>query len=534
MTCNFSSLVLCLLFQASPSLSSYSTHPYQPGPVLDEKLPQWAQSASETRYVDDKWKDEPSSKADVSVISGNVNMSHLPLWAQKALDNSDSTQTNSLVLPGDECISGGQKEVCAEKLENEEDTEDVRMEANGSEEGGETKVTDAENSKESMMENAVECSIAHTKVDSEEDIENTDYGTNELKELSTARICSESEDNDPMVADEVQWNELSDQDFLPQKSNVIPPLKRNEIQHVSKESEELSMTQVHIKMSQLMNATKETEEMPQKSRLKMIPGKSNTLESKAGDIEPRQHLKMNPVMNATKESESAAASKSRLPNIFGHISQISRMEFDILAPNLKRNSEMHATKESDWSEFSSYQIRPHRRKAVDGQSVDKETVSDDSRSLGFHIRMSQTVNALTESEHVDLDAARTERFRARNVHGHSSDSSVQVLLYGERERGQKELEDVTEESGSFLKFSFSSFNLPKLLKFTYVYAWLNNFIFILITLFEKYFVSVSLFLSLCLCFFVSVSLSLFLCLCFSVSVSLVNEVLHCLFLRSSE
>lgn len=445
-------------------MSSDSTHPYLTGPGLDDKLPRWAQSANETRYVDEKSK-EPSSKADVSLI-GNVDLSDLPLWAQKALETSDSTRMNSPILPGDDSCSGDQKEVCAETLESE-DSELIRMEgvARSSEEGKESLLTNAGNEKGSMIEKAMECNTTHTKVESEENIESgIDSGTSELKELNIVQISAESENGD-MVTDDVQGKEeLSDRGLLPQKSDIIH-LKSNESQHVGKESEE-SVSQVHVKMNPFMNATTETEEQPQKSHLKTVPGKSSTLESKADNLEHRQHLKMNPVMNATKESE-AVARKSRPPNIFGHISQISRMEFDVLAPHLKRNSEMHATKESEWNEFSSYQIRPRHRKPVEGQSIDKQTTSDDGQMPGFHLRASQTVNALTESEHVDLDAARTERFRARNVHGHSSDSSVQALLYGERESGQKELEDVIEESGSFLTFLFSYVNFVNLLMFMF-------------------------------------------------------------------
>ena len=47
-----------------------------------------------------------------------------------------------------------------------------------------------------------------------------------------------------------------------------------------------------------------------------------------------------------------------------------------------------------------------------------------------HIKVNAVTNASTESEHVDVDGIRTEKFRQRNVHGHSSDSSVARLLHG--------------------------------------------------------------------------------------------------------
>jgi len=44
--------------------------------------------------------------------------------------------------------------------------------------------------------------------------------------------------------------------------------------------------------------------------------------------------------------------------------------------------------------------------------------------------MNAGTNASTESEHVDIDGIRREKFRQRNMHGHSSDSSVARLLHG--------------------------------------------------------------------------------------------------------
>lgn len=42
------------------------------------------------------------------------------------------------------------------------------------------------------------------------------------------------------------------------------------------------------------------------------------------------------------------------------------------------------------------------------------------------------MSSTTESESVDREKLLRERFKQRNVHGHSSDSTVQKLLYGRK------------------------------------------------------------------------------------------------------
>jgi len=85
-----------------------------------------------------------------------------------------------------------------------------------------------------------------------------------------------------------------------------------------------------------------------------------------------------------------------------------------------------------WAELTSFQVRRTtipRRQRVAGRSVDKETL--EPSSFVPHIKLNALTNASTESEPSDVDRVRTERFRQRNVHGHSSDSSVARLLYGQ-------------------------------------------------------------------------------------------------------
>jgi len=87
-----------------------------------------------------------------------------------------------------------------------------------------------------------------------------------------------------------------------------------------------------------------------------------------------------------------------------------------------------------WAEFTSFQVRRTsipRRQHVAGRSVDAETTTEQFSSFVPHIKLNAASNASTESEQVDIDGILREKFRQRNVHGHSSDSSVAGILYGQ-------------------------------------------------------------------------------------------------------
>ena len=114
------------------------------------------------------------------------------------------------------------------------------------------------------------------------------------------------------------------------------------------------------------------------------------------------------------------------PGFFGHVSQLAGADYTIAVPRTRFNATMHATKESDWTDFT---VRCNRRRHVTGRDVTTETQEVVSRRP--HIKMNRYVGASTESEHVDASIVRVKRFRELNDHQrHSSDSTVQMLLYG--------------------------------------------------------------------------------------------------------
>ena len=104
-------------------------------------------------------------------------------------------------------------------------------------------------------------------------------------------------------------------------------------------------------------------------------------------------------------------------------------------PRLKRSQQREAAELSSWAEFTSYQVCRSsipRRAQVAGQSVDTESGNQAPRRARSHIKMSKSMSAVAESQHVDDDDDdwRRRRFVVQNKHGHASNSSIQQLIYG--------------------------------------------------------------------------------------------------------
>ena len=115
------------------------------------------------------------------------------------------------------------------------------------------------------------------------------------------------------------------------------------------------------------------------------------------------------------------------PSFFGHASQLAGLDYAISVPKTKSPKAMQAsTESSQWKDFT---VQCHRRRFVDGQSVNAET--QEVTSHRPIIKINRRFGASTESEYVDASIAKMKRFRELNRHDkHSSDSSIQKLLYG--------------------------------------------------------------------------------------------------------
>ena len=134
------------------------------------------------------------------------------------------------------------------------------------------------------------------------------------------------------------------------------------------------------------------------------------------------------------------------PSFFGHVSELAGADYTIAVPKTRFHETMHAMKESDWTDFT---VRCIRRRHVIGQDITAET--QEVTSYRPHIKMNRRVGASTESEHVDASIIKIKRFRELNIHHrHSSDSTVQTLLYGKKFGSIQDAQSIVE--GMFVLF----------------------------------------------------------------------------------
>lgn len=219
--------------------------------------------------------------------------------------------------------------------------------------------------------------------------------------------------------------------------------------HATTESEGQESQKTGIRIGSEMHATKESEisEKEDKPHIKIIIGKGAMQESESETGEKQhirtfkgQHSSLETTQDISRNLRTTRTLRANLESIpellklprrsrFGHISQISRDDTNIWAPKLKRREGHFASLESDWR---SYQVKPHQKR-VKGQSVD--TQSADERSVIPRLKSGGAMFASKESEFVDHDVVRLQKFRQQNLFGHSSDSSVQRLLYYGKGKG---------------------------------------------------------------------------------------------------
>lgn len=204
--------------------------------------------------------------------------------------------------------------------------------------------------------------------------------------------------------------------------------------NVNKESEEdPSLSHTHIKMAEGMHATKETE-----SHEEVVPRRKPSTEMSATKESENERetdiprMKKSKEMHGTKETESTVW-VIKAANVFGHVSKMSTSDDEVVinAPRLKRYKHFHSSMESRFSR--DFGIKP-RIKMSKTMTSTKESEPEEGWRPG--IRMG-TVSASTESEAIDHDENRLQKFKSVNVYGHSSDSSVQTLLYGNRNAGDQ-------------------------------------------------------------------------------------------------
>ncbi|XP_033725469.1 gamma-tubulin complex component 6-like [Pecten maximus] len=234
--------------------------------------------------------------------------------------------------------------------------------------------------------------------------------------------------------------------------------------HATSETDPDDTHKSHIRLMQNVNVNKESEENPECLHIKLSEGRHASKETESQE-EVVPHRKTNPDIHAnkqsteerdlprTKKSEEMHITKQtestewliKKSSTFGHVSKMSSLgdEFVIQAPRLKRSDQFHSSMESKFSK--DFGIKPRIKMSKTMSSTTESKSVEESRP---GIKMGK-MSASTESEMIDQDENRLQKFKSFNVHGHSSDSTVQQLLYGDRkakqETKQQELEDVREE-----------------------------------------------------------------------------------------
>lgn len=219
--------------------------------------------------------------------------------------------------------------------------------------------------------------------------------------------------------------------------------------HSTKETESPDQDKLSVKIVRDMHATKETKEAVYKSHVKVSSDMYATKETESHDDQIRPHIRPSATMSSTTESTNvqetnfprlkrskdmdsnteteAAVWKIKKPNVFGHPSQLTKFEpVELNVPKLKRSLQFHASLESELRDFG---IKPKIRMS---KTMYATKESDTSVIKRLRIKKSQEMWATKESEFIDHDKLRLEKFKAVNVYGHSSDSTVQKLLYGDK------------------------------------------------------------------------------------------------------
>ena len=220
--------------------------------------------------------------------------------------------------------------------------------------------------------------------------------------------------------------------------DVIPHKKSVSKQHVSKQSTPEEKKRKGMRKSKSMSATMESvQETDPISKKKFVGGRHVSQLS----VEPvkKMLIKIDKEKHPSHQSDPAKM-KVFQRNMYGHPSQMSMASnYELIIPAVKIPRQLSPFDESD---FGCFLVRPRHKKT--GDETDRPGVA-----------MNRDRYSTKESEYIDYDKIRLEKFKAMNVHGHSSDSTVQRLLYGEH-FGRGRISRVASLQGK-LRFSLFSY-----------------------------------------------------------------------------
>ncbi|XP_055878814.1 gamma-tubulin complex component 6-like [Biomphalaria glabrata] len=274
------------------------------------------------------------------------------------------------------------------------------------------------------------------------------------------------EDNEPINKIQLPKPSSSTETFYQESK---PHIQKVGDSHVSNQSTDVVTAKPTIKMAKGVAASSESQEAVTKPHIKSSIHMSATKESDPSTAGHRTHLKFQAgqqvgqeshqeralvprkqkgFVNISSETESKMVIKK--PSKFGHISQVSNSSYVLTVPKLRRQNHLHANMESSYKDFA---IRSQVR-ASKKMFASKESGEAGQQEYRPHIRILGNRNANTESLQVDENALIRQKFLAQNFRGHSSDSTVQKLIYGDVDRLKAISEDHTD--GPLDRISFKA------------------------------------------------------------------------------
>ncbi|CAD5121715.1 DgyrCDS10199 [Dimorphilus gyrociliatus] len=238
------------------------------------------------------------------------------------------------------------------------------------------------------------------------------------------------------TAGDIIYNEIQEIEEFKRTTKAVDgqhPNKESEVSEKSIESSVRSIPNSHVSQE-----SKNTEE--EKKTVKSVAGHHMTMESQtpeesslpcrkivagrniheeSSEVSSKSTIKISN-MKSTTESKPEVVKPPR-KSFFGHVSDLSKADYTYDIPKLKRPVNLNAIKET----VSMDRFIP-KRKTVSSHSVGDQTKETETR---HHIKLYADKHASIESELIDTDARRLEVFKLKNRRGHSSNSTIQNLLY---------------------------------------------------------------------------------------------------------
>ncbi|CAL1527089.1 unnamed protein product [Lymnaea stagnalis] len=438
---------------------------------LSPSLPRWAERASDRNapieildseeFTLPKWavRDSPALIVTEEVNTLEIDIEALlPAWAKK---NANQPGSETLVV-GDEDVSEGEGEnddgfkiekqselsVTSDKEHLQtEGTQENAVESDVSKGPHDNVIEDSNGTHDNFI---LDSNGLHDKM--------VQHNTEINKDSSKTAVIGNNEENskNSKISSGVPG--------LTEGEETVPKACTHAVegQHVTKESEGSPKTKPHIKMMKGVGSLKETEESTAKKHIKTSGVMSASKESDPKSTEHKSHIKfrqgrqvndessdqrqMIPKRQRAQNAQSGTETESKVwvikkPSMFGHVSQLSNTSYVLTVPKLRRQSERHASMESSYKDFSiKPQVRMNKNMSASKESED----SPKSFKHRPHIRVLAHRNASIESQQVDENDLKRKRFLSRNAKGHSSDSTVQRLLYGDSHKLNSVTEDETD------------------------------------------------------------------------------------------